>query len=251
MSPVLLVVAASVAGACWWALPAPPARPARGSPPVAALWLALPAFLLVVPPAVVLAGAVVLVGGQRLWSLRRARRRAAATGEGVLEAVELVAAEVASGAPPARALRHAAEAWPPLDAAASTAAMGGEVPAVLRRLADEPGADRLRLVAAAWEVAHRAGGGLADALTRVGEGLRDDRSTARVVEGELASARATARLVAALPAFALLVSSTTGGGGAWTFVTTEPLGWACLVGGMLLGLAGLTWIERIAAGVHR
>lgn len=250
MSPVLVVVALAVAGACWWALPVRPERPARGSPPVTLLWLAAPLLLLVVPPAVVVAVVVVGAGGQRLWALRRARRGAARTAAGVLEAVELVAAEVSAGAPPATALRHAVDAWPPLDAAASTAALGGEVPTVLRGLAREPGAERLRVVAAAWEVAHRSGGGLAEALTRVGEGLRDDRSTARVVEGELASARATARLVAALPAFALLVSSTTGGG-AWTFVTSQPLGWACLVGGLLLGLAGLTWIERIAAGVHR
>ncbi|GAA1477814.1 hypothetical protein GCM10009623_22600 [Nocardioides aestuarii] len=250
MSPPLLVVSVAVAAACWWALPLRPERPPRGSPPVGVVWLAAPVLLLVVPPALVVAVVVVVAGGRRLWSLRSSRRRAAVTAAAVLEAVELVAAEVSAGAPPATALHHAAEAWGPLDAAASTAVLGGEVPVVLRGLATEPGAERLRVVAAAWEVAHRAGGGLAEALTSVGEGLRDDRSTERVVEGELASARATARLVAALPAFALLVSSTTGGG-AWAFVTSEPLGWACLVGGLLLGLVGLTWIERIAAGVHR
>lgn len=249
MSHGALVVAVAVAGACWWVLPVRPERPSGGSPPVALLWLASPLLLLVVPPALVMAVVVVTAGGRHLWSLRRARRRAAMTAAGVLEAVELVAAEVSAGAPPASALRHAADAWPPIGAAASTASLGGEVATVLRGLAGEPGADRLRVVAAAWDVAHRSGGGLAEALTRVGEALRDDRSTARVVEGELASARATARLVAALPAFALLVSSTTGGG-AWTFVTSQPLGWACLVGGLLLGVAGLTWIERIAAGVH-
>jgi tight adherence protein B len=249
VSPGLLVAGVAVAAGCWWALPVGAGRPARGRPPARVLWLAAPLLLLVVPPALVAAALVVAVGGQRLWSSRRARRRAAATAAGVLEAVELVAAEVSAGAPPATALRHATDAWPPLGAAAEAATLGGEVPAVLRRLAAEPGADRLRLVAAAWEVAHRSGAGLADALGAVGAGLRADRATARVVEGELASARATARLVAALPAFALLVSSTTGGG-AWAFVTSHPLGWACLLGGLLLGLAGLTWIERIAAGVH-
>jgi tight adherence protein B len=250
VSSGLVVAGTAVAAACWWALPVRAERPARSRPPARVVWLAAPLLLLVVPPALVAAALVVTVGGQRLWSSRRARRRAAATAAGVLEAVELVAAEVSAGAPPATALRHAADAWPPLGDAAEAAALGGEVPTVLRRLAVEPGADRLRLVAAAWEVAHRSGAGLADALGAVGAGLRADRATARVVEGELASARATARLVAALPAFALLVSSTTGGG-AWTFVTSHPLGWACLLGGLLLGLAGLTWIERIAAGVHR
>lgn len=250
VSTGIVVAGAAVAAACWWSLPLRPERPARALPSARALWLGAPLLLLVVPPALVVAALVVVVGGQRLWWARRARRRAAATAAGVLEAVELVAAEVSAGAPPATALRHAADAWPPLGDAAEAASLGGEVPRVLRRLAAEPGADRLRLVAAAWEVAHRSGAGLADALGAVATGLRADRTTARVVEGELASARATARLVAALPAFALLVSSTSGGG-AWAFVTSHPLGWACLVGGLLLGLAGLTWIERIAAGVRR
>ncbi len=250
MSTGLAVVAGAVACACGWSLPPWTPRPVRGSPSLRWGWLAAPVLLLAVPPALVVAGAVVAVGGQRLWSVRRARRRAAATSTGVLEAVELVVAEVSAGAPAATALRHATDVWPPLGDAAEAATLGGDVPDVLRRLAGRPGADRLRLVAAAWEVAHRSGAGLADALARVGEGLRADRAMARVVEGELASARATARLVAALPAFALLVSSTTGGG-AWTFVTTEPLGWACLLGGLLLGLAGLAWIERIASAVHR
>lgn len=246
-----LVVGLGVAGACWWALPTRPRRPAGARPRAAPALLVAPALLLlVVPPAMVVAVGLVAAGGRSLWRSRSARRRAEAHASGVLEAVELVAAEVAAGAPPGTALRHAADAWPPLAVVAESADLGGEVPAELRRLAAVPGADPLRLVAAAWEVAHRSGAGLADALARVGEGLRDDRATRRVVEGELASARATARLVATLPAFALLVSSTTGGG-AWTFVTATPLGWACLVGGLALGLLGLTWIERIAAGVVR
>lgn len=248
-APVLLLVALAAAAACWWALPP---RPSLAGAAPGTGWLLVPAplLLMVVPPALVVAGVVVAVGGHRLWRLRRDRQREAVTAAHVLEAVELVAAEVASGAPATAALRHAAEAWPPLAGVAEAADLGSEVPAELRRLAQQPGADRLRVVAAAWEVAHRSGAGLSDALARVGRGLRDDRVTAHVVAGELASARATARLVAALPAFALLVSSTAGGG-AWTFVTTEPLGWACLIAGLLLGLLGLTWIERIAAGVIR
>jgi tight adherence protein B len=84
----------------------------------------------------------------------------------------------------------------------------------------------------------------------VSAALRADRATLQVVEGELASARATARLVAALPVFALLLSAGAGGG-AWSFLTGTPPGWACLLGGLALGLAGLAWIERIAQGVLR
>lgn len=251
--PALVVVALAVGAAVWLSRPAPlgPVRPAGGSAPRAAGWLPVLAaapLALVLPPVLPVALAVVAVGGRALWRSRAGRRTAEVTSARVLEACELVAAEVSAGQPSGTALAHAAAAWPPLREAADAAGLAGDVPAVLRRLAVRPGAGQLRLVAAAWEVSHRSGGGLAVGLARVTASLRADRTTRRVVAGELASARATARLVAALPGVALLVSSTSGGG-AWSFVVGTPLGWACLVGGLGLGLFGLWWIERIAAGV--
>lgn len=205
---------------------------------------------LVVPPALALAVVVVLVGGRAWWRVRERHRTARATAGEVLEACEQLVAEVAAGQPPARALDHAARAWPPLADAAGAAELGSSVPAALRRLAARPGAGDLRLVAAAWEVAHRSGGGLADGLARVAATLRDDRATALVVEGELASARATARLVAALPVVVLVLGGGAEGGG-WRFLLGTPLGAACLLLGLALGLLGLWWIERIAVGVAR
>jgi tight adherence protein B len=233
----------------WWR-PMAPGRPGPGWWPALVLVPVALAVPQVVPPALLAAGALVAAGGRRLHHARRRQREAAATAGLVLEACELLAAEVGSGQPPDAALDHAARVWLPLGHAAEAACLGGDVPAALRSLAARPGAGQLRLVAAAWEVVHRSGGGLADALARVSVALRADRATLQVVEGELASARATARLVAALPAFALLLSAGAGGG-AWSFLTGTPPGWACLLGGLALGLAGLAWIERIAQGVLR
>jgi tight adherence protein B len=187
-------------------------------------------------------------GGHRLWRQRGLVHSAAEARGRVLECCDLLATELTAGQPPGVALSRAAEAWPAMVPVAQTFEYGGDVPAALRRAADGPGADGLRLVAAAWQVSHRTGQGLAEALARLARTLREARATERVVRSELASARATARLVAGLPTVALAVGAGSGGNPAGFLVGT-PLGLACLAGGVGLGLAGLSWIERIAAGV--
>ena len=199
-------------------------------------------------PAAALAGIVLATvwGAHRLWRGRTMRKRAAAERTRVREACEHLAAELAAGQPPGAALRRSSEACPALAEAAEVLALGGDVPSALRVAADVPGREPLRLLAAGWQVAHRTGLGLGATVDRIADSLRAEEQTARLVAGELASARATARLVATLPAVALAMGSGAGGS-PWRFLLMTPPGLACLAGGVLLTLVGLAWIEALTA----
>lgn len=251
-----LVAALAFALAVGLGVPAAPRlsrrRPRPGS--LAPLGLALlPVAVVAGLPATTVAlclvGAGAVAGGLRLVRSRTARRARCETERRVLETCEHLAGELAAGQPPGAALDRAAAAWSPLLPVAEAFRVGSDVPGSLRVLAAEPGAADLRLLAAAWQVAHRTGHGLGDAVDRVADGLRSAASTRRVVQGELASARATARLVGLLPLLALAMGSGAGGD-PWHFLLATPLGLGCLAGGLAIGLLGLSWIEAIARGVE-
>lgn len=255
-----MTVLAVLAGAVAVALAVPPA-PARLRPPPprsAALRPVLLATALSAASLTVLTpsdGALVaIVGGVglgigALTRRRRHRRRAQAVAGRVAECCEALGAELRAGQPPGHALRHAVRVWPPLRPVAECFDLGGDVPGALRALARHPGAGDLRLLAAAWSVAHRTGHGLAGAVERCAAALRADRATRLVVAGELASARSTARLVAGLPLLALAMGA---GSGAdpFGFLLRSPAGLLCLAAGCAVGLAGLWWLEAIADGVE-
>lgn len=249
----MAILAASLAGLAVWLL-VPSAGLSRVTwswRPVlvglAALggWGALSGWLPVRVGVVVVAGGLASTGGRLIWRRRRDRRVRAATAVGVLDACEVLGAELAAGRPPGLALAEAARRWPGLAPVVHAWQVGSDVPTALRRVAAAPGAGDLLVVAAAWQVAHHSGNGLAHAVTRVSSRIRAQRQTQRVVTSELASARATARLVAALPVVALGMGSGAGGN-PWRFLLDTTVGWGCLVAGLAFGLAGLWWIEAIA-----
>lgn len=194
----------------------------------------------------VLAG-VALAVAQHVVRARR-RREAEARAELVLLVCDGLASDLVAGQPPTRALERAARDWPELAPVVAAAGIGADVPTALRRVAVLPGAARLAVVAAAWQVAHRSGAGLAATISRAADGLRDERSTRRAVHGQLASARATARLLAALPVLFLLLG-TGAGADPVGFLVDSPVGLGCLAAGAGLAHVGVLWLDRITSRV--
>lgn len=184
--------------------------------------------------------------------VRRARTaRAAEVRQAVVvQLCEALVGELRAGQPVTAGLEHCLDLWPQLEPVVAAARLDADVPAALRRLAALPGAEGLREIASAWQVSQRSGAGLATALSQVAVTARERQGTRHLVRGELASAQATARLVAVLPVAALAMSAGIGGH-PWQFLLGSAPGVACLALGLIFAFAGLLWIDRIAAGVLR
>ncbi|MDO7881037.1 type II secretion system F family protein [Salinibacterium soli] len=101
-----------------------------------------------------------------------------------------------------------------------------------------------RGLAAAWQVATTAGAPLASALREYARSLRELADAERDVEVALASPRATARVVLALPAIGVLFGALMGFGTLEVLFAT-PLGWACLAIGGALMFAARAWNWRL------
>lgn len=195
-----------------------------------------------------LAGCVLLGTTLRLLRLRTQRLRTVAARRAVAEAAQVLAANLRVGMVPAVALRVAAASCPVLEEAAATLAIGGEVPAVLRRQARTDGQLGLRDVARAWEVAAGSGASLTGTLEQVAAGLSADESLQAVVGSELAAPRATGKLMAALPALGIGMGYLIGGD-PLRWLTAGVAGWACLLLGVTLACCGVLWIEALARRV--
>lgn len=198
--------------------------------------------------ALVLLGAAGGAGllARRARSARAADRRQAL----VVDVCEALVGELRAGQPLTASLEHCLEIWPAFEPVVAAGRLDADVPGALRRLAAVPGAEGLREIASAWQVSQRSGSGLAAALSHVALTARERQGTRRLVQGELASAQATARLVAGLPVVSLAMSAGIGGD-PWHFLLATPLGVGCLGLGALFAFAGLLWIDRIAATVLR
>lgn len=180
------------------------------------------------------------------WLAQRRRERARARTRS--HAVQTVCAELADdlrmGRVPEEAIAAAGDRWPSLRPAVMAAHLHDDVPAALREIGRLPGADGLRDVAAAWQVSGRAGTGLAEALDQVARLLAARERRARLVDAELAAARATAMVVSGLPVLVLTMGAGLGTN-PWAFFLTGIGAVVLCIAGLLL-LLGWAWLDRLA-----
>lgn len=190
-----------------------------------------------------------------LCALRRrmlSRRRRTQVRAALRESLAEVVADMRAGQPPERALTRALAdrdvALAPHTLAA--ARWGGDVVGALRDDSRVTAQPLLASAAACWSVAATQGAGLADALDRLVAQDRRAEEVRRQLEAHLAAPRATARMLALLPAFGLVLGIAVGGDPIGWLLGT-PLGVACLVLGLILIALGLFWATRIAARTER
>jgi tight adherence protein B len=233
---------------------APAARSRRWTGPVLTVLVAATAVVCgtVVAGApgtvVAMATTITFFTGVRLTRLRRRGRVASAARVEVAHACRVLAGQLRVGRIPAEALRVAAVDCPVLSPAAALLDLGSDPVPRWRHDAVLPGQNGLLVLARAWEVSTRTGSPLAPALERVSEALSEDVAIERLVFGEVSAARATSKIMAALPLCGIGIGYVIGGR-PLHFLVSGPLGWACLLGGVLLAAAGVLWIDWLSRSV--
>ncbi|MEV6266415.1 type II secretion system F family protein [Kribbella sp. NPDC051936] len=227
----------------------PPSRHLRSRLPRA--WLLAPptalATALFGPQALVstLAIAVILALTANQRAHHQQQKLIAARRTTIIEALDVLAADLTAGRPPIAALEGAASISPDFEFAHAAAKLGADVPTALTRAATTPGASSLRALAAAWRVTEQSGAAFATLTERLADSLRADESIHRQTQSSLAGARSTARILAVLPAFGITIGYLLGAD-PLTFLTTTPPGWLCLLTGLALTTTGLHWTTRIS-----
>lgn len=168
-------------------------------------------------------------------------------------ALRAIAGTLLAGALLPTALRRGASAssCPPvaavLGAVAATAEMGGDPLTALReRCSSGPGAQ----LAAVLELAANVGAPPAMLATGLADTLTAQARAHRAGAVAIAGARATTRMLAALPLAGIALAGAFGASAPTFLLGTRP-GHACLLVAACFEAAGLAWTRRLLAGLSR
>ena len=195
--------------------------------------------------AFIIAGAELAATVGWLASRGALERRALANERLVVRACDMIAGQLEAGEIPNQALLTTAEDVPLLAPAAGAVRVGGDVPAEIGRLSSEPGCAGLAWLAQGWQLSEATGMPLSPAARHVADTLSSLGDVRAQRNAELATARATSKLLAGLPVV---------GVGMGFLVDANPLaflagglaGHLCLVGASTLVCAGLIWTAHLS-----
>lgn len=179
------------------------------------------------PIAAVTAGAIAAVyatAAVTAWHLALRRKRGRESRKAAADTVAHLAADLAAGTDPARAVAAAEPDWPT------------EATATARRLQ------------AALKIAAELGAPAADLCRRLADHLREDDQAAARAQAQTASIRATAALLIALPAAGVALGEALGVE-AVAFLFTSPAGIGAAVAAMGLQAVGLAWTSVLITSV--
>lgn len=193
------------------------------------------------------AAALAVLAATRTAAARATRRRAARRRAAAIDLLTALAAELRGGAEPRAALAAAAgHDHPAVEAAARSPS--ADLPSVLA--AADHDAGLLVDLAAAWRLVEVTGARLAGPAARLAESARSDEAVRREIAAQLAGPRATALLLAMLPAGGVLLGTGLGADPVGFLVRTAP-GRLCLLVGTGLVAAGVAWTESIVSRAER
>jgi tight adherence protein B len=206
-------------------------------------------FLVLVPiiPLLGLAGSLSLVllaaAGWCQYRVRRRGKAEAANAVAMAEALRTTIAELRAGAPPARAAEVAAansfgQAASVMHALARAARLGGEIAASSPPIPEQ--------LAKAWFLSRRHGLPVAELFDAVRRDVIAGARFAARADAGMSGPRASAAVLAALPAFGLLLGEAMGAR-PWQVLSGTPAGQGLLVLGSALILAGVAWSSRLTS----
>lgn len=177
------------------------------------------------------------------WVVKRFQRQPS---DSIQSFCQALVAELQAGAPPTAALLNAGEQYPVAPQAMAAARLNSPIAPALRADGEAARAIALIGLASCWEVAAESGAGLVAGIRQVATIAAAEDQVHQDLEQELATPRATGRVLMLLPLVGLGLGELMGASPVY-WLTTTGIGRVIIVLGLLLMAAGWWWTKRIMA----
>ncbi|KAA8970462.1 type II secretion system F family protein [Mycobacterium sp.] len=212
------------------------------------------AVTVLLPLTTVVAAAVLSATTAVRHRRRRRSRRAGAEGRALQAAIDVLVGELRAGAHPVRAFEVAANesggaVADSCRAVAARARLGADVAAGLRGAAERSALPaQWRRLAVCWQLAGDHGLAMSTLMRAAQHDIAERQRFAAQVTSAMAGARATATILASLPAVMLVLGQLIGAQPVAFLLAGHAGGWL-LVTGVTLVCAGLLWADHLTERV--